>query len=88
MEAAAANLARRSAALVGAPAGFDIREQHLWLVGMLSRPDAATALGRWLSEEVVEAVGQMAHYSIDANSIAALLLGTVSVAGADVVPYK
>lgn len=38
--------------------------------------------------QVVEAVGQMANHSIDPHSIACLLLGTVSVAGADVVPYR
>lgn len=48
-----ANLA---AALAGAPGLPDIREQHTWLHGLLSRPDAATALSRWLPEEVVEAV--------------------------------
>lgn len=30
----------------------------------------------------------MANHSIDPHSIACLLLGTVSVAGADVVPYR
>ncbi|GFR43695.1 hypothetical protein Agub_g4805, partial [Astrephomene gubernaculifera] len=74
--------------LLTTPGLPDIREQHNWLYGLLSRPDAATALSRWLSEEAVEAVGQMANHSIDAHSIACLLLGTFSIAGADVVPYK
>ncbi|KAG2499096.1 hypothetical protein HYH03_003279 [Edaphochlamys debaryana] len=66
----------------------DIREQHHWLHGLLSRADAATALGRWLSDDVVEAVAQMTNHSIDTHSIACLLLGTISIAGADIVPYK
>ncbi|KAG2499098.1 hypothetical protein HYH03_003281 [Edaphochlamys debaryana] len=66
----------------------DIREQHHWLHGLLSRADAATALGWWLSDDVVEAVAQMTNHSIDTHSIACLLLGTISIAGADIVPYK
>ncbi|KXZ52915.1 hypothetical protein GPECTOR_8g293 [Gonium pectorale] len=81
---------RRSAVMsvLCPPGPPDIREQHAWLHGLLTRPDAAAALSRWLSEEAVEAVGQMANHSIDHHSIACLLLGTFSVAGADVVPYK
>ncbi len=29
-----------------------VKEQHTWLHGLLSRPDAATALARWLPDEV------------------------------------
>lgn len=34
-----------------------IKEQHTWLHGLLSRPDAATALARWLPDEVREGGG-------------------------------